>query len=69
MRNALKVGESKRIVPVLLDEAAKDNWVWPLIADRQVALVRPERRFEDVDEIVDGLIDHPDEPRQDCRAG
>jgi hypothetical protein len=69
LRNALKVGESKRIVPVLLDEAARDNWVWPLIADRQVALVRPECRYEDVDEIVDGLIAHPDEPSQDCRAG
>jgi hypothetical protein len=26
----------KTIIPVLLDEDGKNNWVWPLIADRQV---------------------------------
>src|SRR5262245_11049323 len=27
--------ERKTIIPVLLDHEAKNNWIWPLIADRQ----------------------------------
>jgi hypothetical protein len=25
----------KKVIPVLLDAGAKENWVWPLLADRQ----------------------------------
>ena len=31
---ALESGD-KRIIPILLGDQAKENWVWPLISDRQ----------------------------------
>jgi hypothetical protein len=30
------------IIPVLLDEHAKENWVWPLLADRQAIVKEPD---------------------------
>jgi hypothetical protein len=29
----------KQVIPVLLDDGARDNWVWPLLADRQARTV------------------------------
>lgn len=35
----LALAQEHRVLPVLLDHEAKDNWVWPLIADRQAISV------------------------------
>jgi hypothetical protein len=32
---ALEDSEGKTVIPVLLDAEAKQNWVWPLVANRQ----------------------------------
>ena len=55
LRYALNAGESKRIIPILLDESAKDNWVWPLVANRQPKSIRFEHIDRDIKEIVDDL--------------
>ena len=34
LRDALE--EPKAVIPVLMDEEATNNWVWPLVADRNV---------------------------------
>ena len=46
LRSALQKGQ--RIIPVLLDEDATKNWVWPLISDRNAIRVDSPNRIDDV---------------------
>ena len=41
------------IVPVLLDDHAKNNWVWPLISDREAVQVQSP---EDLDRVVGVVV-------------
>lgn len=46
LRSALK--SRKNIIPVLLGRDATENWVWPLISDRQAVQVESEADFHNV---------------------
>jgi len=43
----------KNVIPVLLGPGAKNNWIWPLVADRQAIFVESER---DLRKVVDGVL-------------
>jgi len=36
------LANKENVVPVLLDDNAKENWIWPLLADRQTIINDPE---------------------------
>jgi hypothetical protein len=59
---ALETGEPQRVIPVLLDDEAESNVVWPLVADRQA--VRGNSRdglMDDVVSVVSKAIRGPSE--------
>lgn len=57
---ALEQDGSRRIIPVLLDEFGKDNWVWPLVADRQAIDLSKETRG--LDTVVASIPSPPPRP-------
>jgi hypothetical protein len=50
---ALEQGGSGHVIPVLLDAGGKQNWVWPLVADRKAINLKDELRG--VDAVVDSV--------------
>jgi hypothetical protein len=55
--------ESKKlVVPILLDEGAKQNWLWPLLAPRQS--IELNIHSERLDDQLELLIDSPNAPRK-----
>lgn len=46
LRDALQRGQV--IIPVLLDEEAKSNWVWPLVSDRKAIEINSPARIQEV---------------------
>ena len=52
LRAALDTGRT--VVPVLLDENATNNWVWPLISNRQSATLRTD---DDFGRLIQTVID------------
>src|SRR5215471_2084560 len=46
----------KTVVPVLLDEDGKNNWVWPLLADRQPIERKDSESLETVAEKVARVV-------------
>jgi len=62
LRSALQSGHV--IIPVLLDEEATDNWVWPLISDRHaIRIDSPAQIGEVVREVSRVLGTVPQAPR------
>ena len=44
------------IVPFLLDEEAKNNWVWPLVSNRLAVTINPQTDFDELaQQIEDGV--------------
>ncbi len=50
LRAALEHG--KIVIPVLLDEEAKNNWVWPLVSDRKTATLQSPDQIPEVVRLV-----------------
>ncbi len=46
VRSALETGHV--VIPVLLDEEATNNWVWPLVSDRQAVKIDSPAQVEEV---------------------
>ncbi|QTR48953.1 toll/interleukin-1 receptor domain-containing protein [Candidatus Thiothrix anitrata] len=44
---------NNNVIPVLLDDSATENWVWPLISDRNTIKYKSE---EDIDHIIDRIL-------------
>ena len=48
----------KKVIPVLLDAGAKENWVWPLLADREAKTISSdadvERLARDIESSITG---------------
>ena len=49
---------NKLVVPVLLDAEAKENWIWPLVADRSAVRVDNETGFEQIADSLCKAIGH-----------
>lgn len=60
LRSALQTG--KVVIPVLLDEEATSNWVWPLVSDRKaIKLESPDQIAGVVDQILRAIGYTPDQ--------
>lgn len=60
LRGALQGG--KVVIPVLLDEEAKSNWVWPLISDRNAIKLESPQQLAEVVRQVNRAIGYVDRP-------
>lgn len=46
----------KKLIPVLLDSAAKENYIWPLISDRQATTVESDSDLRQLAEDIAGFV-------------
>ena len=60
LRSALQSG--KVVIPVLLDEEATSNWVWPLVSDRNAIRLESPREMAEVVRQVNQAIGYVDRP-------
>lgn len=58
LREALEQG-SGIIIPVLLDEEATENWIWPLVSNRQAIKVESPQDVSEVAEIIERSLARP----------
>ena len=54
---ACALHKSPRVLPILLDSEAKENWVWPLIADRVAMQFEPQQGLEELVRNVKSAIE------------
>lgn len=57
-REALREPKEKLIFPILLDDRAKDNLVWPLIADRKAIDLSDAIEKGDIRESLQNVVDY-----------
>ncbi len=50
--------QEKVIIPILLDEDAKNNWIWPLVSDRVAVNIDDNTNYDDLAIRVEGVITH-----------
>lgn len=60
LRSALQSG--KVVIPVLLDEEATSNWVWPLVSDRNAIKLESPQDMTEVVRQVNRAIGYVDMP-------
>lgn len=60
VRSALQSG--KVVIPVLLDEEATNNWVWPLVSDRKAIRLGSPGELGEVVREINRAIGHLDMP-------
>lgn len=60
LRSALQSG--KVVIPVLLDEEATSNWVWPLISDRNWIKIDSPEQIREVVYRINQAIGYVDKP-------
>ena len=46
------LGKEKIVIPILLDENGKKNWIWPLVSDRHALTLKSDA---DIDELVESI--------------
>lgn len=60
LRGALQGG--KAVIPVLLDEEATSNWVWPLVSDRNAIKLESPQQISEVVHQVNRAIGYMERP-------
>lgn len=60
LRNGLRRGQV--VIPVLLDDEATNNWVWPLISDRETIELKSPNQIDEVARLVNRAIRHTNAP-------
>lgn len=56
LAGALEKGDSRRVVPVLLDAEGRRNWIWPLVANRQSLEVKSLDDLNAVVEVAKSIV-------------